>query len=78
MITTFMSQSADHFSSYGLKEEYLSMSQYLKRSKMDTLTVWASEREVVEFEAAQMLQTSIFVNAISGGKHKWLKLAPQN
>ena len=50
------------------------MSQYLKRSKMDMLTVLASEIEI--FAAAQIMQTSICVYAISGGKHRWLKHAP--
>ena len=48
------------------------MSKYLKRSKMDTLIVRASEIEI--FAAAQKLQTSIFVCAISGGKHYILLL----
>ena len=67
-----MPHNADQFSSY-LKEDE-SMSQYLKRSKMDMLTVWASEIEI--FAAAQILQTSVFVYASSGGKHRWLKHAP--
>ena len=52
LITTYMSHNADQFSSY-LKEDE-SMSQYLKRSKMDMLTVWASEIEI--FAAAQIFQ----------------------
>ena len=41
---------------------------------MYTLTVWTSEIKI--FAAAQMLQTSVFVYAIFGGTHKWLKRAP--
>ena len=66
---TYMSHNADQFSSY-LKEDE-SMSQYLKRSKMNTLTVWASEIEIIA-----ELQTSIFAYVSSGGKHMWLKHAP--
>ena len=72
LITTYLSHNADQFSSY--LKEHESIIQYLKISKMDTLTVWATEIEI--FAAAQMLQTSIYVYAISGGKYTWLEHAP--
>ena len=72
LITSYVSHNADKFSSY-LKEDDESMNKYLKTTKMDALTVWASELKI--FAAAQMLQTSIFVYAISRGQHKWLKHA---
>ena len=72
LITTYLSHNADQFSSY--LKEHESIIQYLKISKMDTLTVWATEIEI--FAAAQMLQTSIYVYAISGGKYTWLCYNP--
>ena len=71
-ITTYLSHNADQFSFY--LKEHESMSQYLKRSKMDTVTLWASEIEI--FATALILQASIFVHAGSGRKHRWLKHTP--
>ena len=60
LIITNMPHTADQFSSY-VKEDK-SMSKYLKRTKMDSLTVWATEIKI--FTVTQTLRTSIFVDDV--------------
>ena len=48
-----------------------SMEQYMKRSRMQSLGVWATEVEIIA--AASLLNATIYVYAQCGDSHKWLK-----
>ena len=48
-----------------------SMEQYMKRSRMQSLGVWASEVGIIA--AASLLNATIYVYAQCGDSHKWLK-----
>ena len=51
-----------------------SMEEYMQRTRMQSLNVWATEVE--NFAAATMLRTAIYVFAPSGETYKWLKHSP--
>ena len=51
-----------------------SMEEYMQRTRMQSLNVWATEVHIVA--AATMLRTAIYVFAPSGGTNKCLKHSP--
>ena len=48
-----------------------SMKQYMKRSRMQSLSVWATEVDIIA--AASLLNANIYVYAQCGDSYKWLK-----
>ena len=48
-----------------------SMKQYMKRSRMQSLGVWATEVDIIA--AASLLNANIYVYAQCGDSYKWLK-----
>ena len=51
------------------------MMQYLKKTKMCNLSVWATEMEIIA--TASMLHTTIYVYSPSGATNKWLRHQPE-
>ena len=72
MITSFMMHNASKLSC--LLDPHESMEDYMQRTRMQSLNVWATEVEIIA--AATMLHTAICVFAPSGGTYKWLKHSP--
>ena len=48
-----------------------SVEQYMKRTRMQSLGVWASEVEIIA--AASLLNSTIYVYALCGDSNKWLR-----
>ena len=51
------------------------MMQYLKKTKMCNLSVWATEMEIIA--TASMLHTTIYEYSPSGATNKWLRHQPE-
>ena len=67
LITTHMI----HTSKNSLESSDESMEQYMKRSRMQCLGVWATEVEIIA--AASLLNAPIYVYALCGDSNKWLR-----
>ena len=74
LITTLMSQNPSVLACY-LKDNE-TMNDYLRRTMMETLSIWASE--VRFFAAAHLLQTPVFGNAKCGMQYTWLQYGHTN
>ena len=72
MITFFMMHNASKLSC--LLDPHKSMEDYMQRTRMQSLNVWATEVEIIA--GATMLHTAICVFVPSGGIYKWLKHSP--
>jgi len=74
LITSFMLHNATLPTLTCLLHSNESMEDYMQRTRMQSLNVWATEVEIIA--AATMLHTAICVFAPSGGTYKWLKHSP--
>ena len=75
MTTTYMQHNAGILSCY--LDAYETMDEYLARTDMHSLSVWATEIEIFA-ASSNMLQTPILVFCKSGLTYKWLQFSPHH
>ena len=73
LITSFMMHNASLPKLTCFLDSNESMEDYMQRTRMQSLNVWATEVEII---AAATIHTAICVFAPSGGTYKWLQYSP--